>query len=51
MKDGLLAMEHSASQAQTLREYARECGFTQVRTLSDLAGIPRFLFARYTEGE
>ena len=51
MKDGILAMEHSASQAQTLREYARECGFTQVRTLSDLAGIPRFLFARYTEGE
>ncbi len=51
VKDGLLAMEHSASQAQTLKEYARDRGFTQVRTLSDLAGVPRFLFARYTEGE
>lgn len=51
MRDGLLAMEHSASQALTLREYARDCGFTQIRTLSDLAGVPRFLFARYTEGE
>lgn len=51
VKDGLLAMEHSASQAQTLKEYARDCGFTQIRTLSDLAGVPRFLFARYAEGE
>ena len=51
VKDGLFAMEHSASQALTLREYARDCGFTQIRTLSDLAGVPRFLFARYTEGE
>ena len=51
VKDGLLAMEHSASQAQTLKEYACDRGFTQVRTLSDLAGVPRFLFARYTEGE
>ncbi len=51
VKDGLLAMEHSASQAQTLKEYARDRGFTQIRTLSDLAGVPRFLFARYTEGE
>lgn len=51
VKDGLLAMEHSASQAQTLKEYARDRGFTQVRTFSDLAGVPRFLFARYTEGE
>lgn len=51
VKDGLLAMEHSASQAQTLKEYTRDRGFTQVRTLSDLAGVPRFLFARYTEGE
>ena len=51
VKGGLLAMEHSASQAQTLKEYARDRGFTQVRTLSDLAGVPRFLFARYTEGE
>lgn len=51
VKDGLLAMEHSASQAQTLKEYTRDRGFTQVRTLCDLAGVPRFLFARYTEGE
>lgn len=48
---GILAMEHSGSQAHILRQYARDCGFTQVRTLSDLAGVPRFLFAQYGEGE
>ena len=46
---GMLAMEHSPSQAQTLREVAVMNGFTQVHTRSDLSGVERFLIAWKTQ--
>ena len=46
---GMLAMEHSPSQAQTLRHIAVMNGFTQVHTRSDLSGVERFLIAWKTQ--
>ena len=46
---GMLAMEHSPSQAQTLREVAVMNGFTQVHTRSDLSRAERFLIAWKTQ--
>ena len=42
---GMLAMEHSPSQAQTLRQIAAMNGFTQAHTRKDLSGVERFLIA------
>ena len=46
---GMLAMEHSPSQAQTLRQIAVMNGFTQVHTRKDLSGVERFLIAWKTQ--
>ena len=46
---GMLAMEHSPSQAQTLRQIAVTNGFTQVHTRKDLSGVERFLIAWKTQ--
>ena len=46
---GMLAMEHSPSQAQTLRQVAVMNGFAQVHTRKDLSGVERFLIAWKTQ--
>ena len=46
---GMLAMEHSPSQAQTLRQIAVMNGFAQVHTRKDLSGVERFLIAWKTQ--
>ena len=46
---GMLAMEHSPSQAETLRQIAVMKGFTQVHTRKDLSGVERFLIAWKTQ--
>ena len=46
---GMLAMEHSPSQAETLRQIAVTNGFTQVHTRKDLSGVERFLIAWKTQ--
>lgn len=46
---GMLAMEHSPSQAQTLRQIAAMNGFTQAHTRTDLSGVERFLIAWKTQ--
>ena len=46
---GVLAMEHSPSQAQALRQIAVMNGFTQVHTRSDLSGVERLLIAWKTQ--
>ena len=46
---GMLAMEHSPSQAQTLRKIAAMNGFTQAHTRTDLSGVERFLIAWKTQ--
>lgn len=43
---GILLMEHAESQDRALADFALESGFTEVRTLPDLTGRPRFLRAR-----
>lgn len=42
---GALILEHSESQAETLRAVATENGLEESQTLPDLAGRPRFLLA------
>lgn len=46
---GLLVMEHAESQGAELRDYARDCGFTEIRTGRDATGRERWLIARAGE--
>lgn len=43
---GVLLMEHSPSQGESLRAHAADAGMVEVDTLADLAGRKRFLRAR-----
>ena len=47
--NGLLVMEHDASQGAVLRRIAEDCGFTNVHTSQDLTGRDRFLVANKGE--
>ena len=43
---GLLVMEHAEVQDAAVRAIATEAGFSQVRTIPDLAGLPRAVVGR-----
>ncbi len=43
---GLLVMEHAEVQDAAVRAIATEAGFSQVRTIADLAGLPRAVVGR-----
>ncbi len=43
---GLLVMEHAEVQDAAVRDLAIAAGFSQVRTIPDLAGLPRAVVGR-----
>ena len=44
--DGFVAFETGIAQHEKLAEIARECGFSEIESKTDLSGHPRFFFAK-----
>lgn len=44
--DGFVAFETGIAQHEKLAEIARECGFSEIESKTDLSGRPRFFFAK-----
>lgn len=43
-KNGILCLEHGATQGELVRRYFKQGGYTSVRTLCDLAGLERVTY-------